>query len=117
MALDVEQIGYVYEGLLERTVVRAAEVTLDLDATKGAESPWVTLPEIEDAAAKGRDAIEKLFKDRTGSSASRIRNDLNKPVDDDAAEKLLTACYADRSARDRVRPYFHLLRIDPWGYR
>ena len=26
MALDVEQIGYVYEGLLDRTVVRAAEV-------------------------------------------------------------------------------------------
>ena len=25
-ALDVEQIGYVYEGLLERTVVRAKEV-------------------------------------------------------------------------------------------
>src|SRR6185503_283586 len=31
LALDVEQLGYVYEGLLERTVARAAEVTLDLD--------------------------------------------------------------------------------------
>ncbi len=30
-ALDVEQIGYVYEGLLERTVKRAAEVTLELN--------------------------------------------------------------------------------------
>jgi hypothetical protein len=116
MALDVEQIGYVYEGLLERTVVRATEVTLDLDATKGAKNPWVTLPEIEYAVAQGRDTLEKLFKERTESSASRVRNDLNKPVDDAAAEKLLTACHADRALRDRVKPYFHLLRTDPWGY-
>ncbi|CDZ55858.1 BREX-1 system adenine-specific DNA-methyltransferase PglX [Neorhizobium galegae] len=116
MALDVEQIGYVYEGLLERTVVRAAEVTLDLDATKDAKSPWIALPEIEDAAAGGRDAVEVLFKDRMESSASRIRNDLNKPLDDVASEKLLTACHANRSLRDRIAPYFHLLRTDPWGY-
>jgi len=42
-ALDVEQIGYVYEGLLERTVIRAREITLDLAATKSAKNPWVTL--------------------------------------------------------------------------
>ena len=53
LALDVEQIGYVYEGLLERTVVRAKEVTLDLDATKNAKNPWVSLPELDDAAAQG----------------------------------------------------------------
>lgn len=116
MALDVEQIGYVYEGLLERTVVRASEVTLDLAATKSAENPWVTLPEIEDAAARGQDALQKLLKERTESSASRVRNDLNRPVDDAAAEKLLTACHADRGLRDRVKPYFHFLRTDPWGY-
>lgn len=38
-ALDVEQIGYVYEGLLERTVKRTAEVTLELDGTKNAKAP------------------------------------------------------------------------------
>jgi len=116
LALDVEQIGYVYEGLLERTVVRAKEATLDLAATKSAKNPWVTLPELDDAAAKGRDAIEKLLQERTGSSASRVRNDLNKAVDEDAADKLLTACHADRSLRDRVRPYYHFLRTDRWGY-
>ena len=36
-ALDVEQVGYVYEGLLERTVKRTAEVTLELDGTKNAK--------------------------------------------------------------------------------
>jgi hypothetical protein len=115
-ALDVEQIGYVYEGLLERTVARASEVTLDLDATKNALNPWVSLSELDDAAAKGRAAIEALLKERTGSSASRVRNDLERVVDEGAADKLLSACHANRALRDRVKFYFHLLRTDPWGY-
>jgi hypothetical protein len=116
LALDIEQIGYVYEGLLERTVVRAKEATLDLDATKNAKTPWVSLPELDDAAAKGRHAVEELLKDRTASSASRVRNDLDKPVDEGSGDKLLTSCHADRSLRDRIRPYFHLLRTDRRGY-
>ncbi|MGA7385423.1 MAG: type IIL restriction-modification enzyme MmeI [Methylocella sp.] len=116
LALDIEQIGYVYEGLLERTVVRAKEATLDLDATKSAKNPWVSLPELDDAAATGRQAVEELLKERTGSSASRVRNDLDKVVDEGSADKLLSACHADPSLRDRIRPYFHLLRTDRWGY-
>lgn len=116
LALDIEQIGYVYEGLLERTVVRAKEVTLDLDATKNAKNPWVSLPELDDAAANSRPALEALLKERTGSSATRVNNDLGRPVDDADADKLLTACHADLKLRDRIRPYFHLLRTDRWGY-
>jgi len=116
LALDIEQIGYVYEGLLERTVVRAKESTLDLDATKNAKNPWVALAELDDAAAEGRPAIEALLKDRTGSSASRVRNDLDKTVDEGSADKLLMACHADQSLRDRIRRYFHFLRTDRWGF-
>jgi hypothetical protein len=116
LALDIEQIGHVYEGLLERTVVRAREVTLDLNATKNAKNPWVSLSELDDAIAKGRDAVEELLQDRTGSSMSRVRNDLDETVDDGSSDKLLTACHADRSLRDRVKPYFHLMRTDRWGY-
>ncbi|KAA1054430.1 Eco57I restriction-modification methylase domain-containing protein [Azospirillum argentinense] len=116
LALDIEQIGYVYEGLLERTVVRAQEVTLDLDATKDAKNPWVSLPELDDAIANGRQAVVDMLKERTGSSLSRIRSDLDKTVEDSATEKLLTACHGDRSLRDRIKPYCHLLRTDRWGY-
>lgn len=115
-ALDVEQIGYVYEGLLERTVVRAKEVTLDLDATKNAKKPWVTLDELDAAAVKGAEAVEELLKERTGSSKSRVTNDLEKKVEDAEADKLLTACHGDQALRDRVKPYFHFLRIDRWDY-
>lgn len=115
-ALDVEQIGYVYEGLLERTAKRAPEPILDLDATQKSKKPWVTLGELESAKLDDRDALEKLLEERTGSSTNRIRTALEKSVDEDAADKLLTACHGDQSLRDRIKPYIHLLRMDSWGY-
>ncbi|HHF0635751.1 TPA: type IIL restriction-modification enzyme MmeI [Pseudomonas aeruginosa] len=115
-ALDVEQIGYVYEGLLERTVKRTTDVTLELDATKNAQSPWVTLAELESARLDGAERLVALLRERSGSSESRVRNDLARLVDDTLAERLLTACHGDTVLRDRVRPFAHLLRTDPWGY-
>lgn len=115
-ALDVEQIGYVYEGLLERTVKRTDEVTLELDATKSAKTPWVTLAELDSARLDGSARSVELLQERSGSSASRVRSDLAKPVDDTLADRLLTVCQGDTKLRDRVKPYSHLLRTDPWGY-
>lgn len=115
-ALDVEQIGYVYEGLLERTVKRIVEVTLELDATKSAKTPWVKLTELESARLNGSAHLAELLQVRSGSSASRVSNDLAKAVDDTLSDRLLTACQGDTKLRDRVKPYAHLLRTDPWGY-
>jgi hypothetical protein len=115
-ALDVEQIGYVYEGLLERTVKRTAEVTLELDATKSAQSPWVTLAELESARLDGAERLAELLQQRSGSSASRVRNDLARPVDDALADRVLTACHGETTLRDRIKPFANLVRTDPWGY-
>lgn len=115
-ALDVEQIGYVYEGLLERTVKRTAVVTLELDGTKSAQSPWVTLAELESARLEGTERLAELLQQRSGSSASRVRNDLARPVDDSLADRVLTACHGNAALRDRIKPFGHLVRTDPWGY-
>ncbi len=115
-ALDVEQIGYVYEGLLERTVKRTAEVTLELDATKSAQLPWVTLAELESALLDGAERLAELLQERSGSSASRVRNDLRRPVDDVLSDRVLTACNGNTALRDRIKPFGHLVRTDPWGY-
>ena len=115
-ALDVEQIGYVYEGLLERTVKKATDVTLELDATRSAKKPWITLGELESARLDGQKRFESLLQERTGSSVSRIRNDLAKTVDETSSDKLLTACNGDEQLRDRLLPVFHLLQTDRWGY-
>ena len=45
-ALDIEQIGHVYEGLLDHTALRAGEPVLGLAGTKDKE-PEVGLAELE----------------------------------------------------------------------
>ena len=76
----------------------------------------MTLDELESAAEEGDKAVEALLKDRTGSSVNRVKNDLTKKVDEAAADKLLTVCHGDQALRDRIKPYFHFLRTDRWGY-
>ena len=114
-ALDVEQIGYVYEGLLEKTVVRATDVTLELTGSKSAKTPWVELKELASAELDGEAAVKKLLKDRTKSSAGRITSDLNKDLTDAQLDRLLAACHNDTELRDRIKSYYHFLRLDAWS--
>ena len=114
-ALDVEQIGYVYEGLLERTAIRTQDVILELDATKSAKKPWVTLAELNEKQYQGTTNIEGLFKERTGSSATRVTNDLAKDITESQAQQLLVACQNNEALKDQLLPYFHFVRLDAWG--
>lgn len=115
-ALDVEQIGHVYEGLLERTVKRVDDVTLELDSGAKAKSPRVTLGEIESARLDGPARVAELLKERSERSESAIRNALERAADDRLGARLLTVCRGDIGLRDRILPYAPLLRTDPWGY-
>ena len=115
-ALDVEQIGHVYEGLLERTVKRVDDVTLELDSGAKAKSPRVTLGELESARLDGPARVAELLKERSERSESAIRNALERASDDRLAARLLTVCRGDIGLRDRILPYVSLLRTDPWGY-
>jgi hypothetical protein len=51
-ALDIEQIGHVYEGLLDHTARRASEVMLGLSGGKGLE-PEIALSRLEELAGVG----------------------------------------------------------------
>lgn len=115
-ALDVEQIGYVYEGLLERTVERVNDVTLELDSSAKAKSPRVTLGEIESARIDGQERFIELLVERSERSDSVIRNALQRVADDRLSAHILTVCRGDTGLRDRILPYALLLRTDPWGY-
>lgn len=115
-ALDVEQIGHVYEGLLERTVKRVDDVTLELTSSAKAKNPRVTLGELESARLDGADRLVKLLKERSERSVSAVRNALQREPDERLAARLLTVCRGDEELRDRVLPYVALLRTDPWDY-
>ncbi|WP_177430944.1 MULTISPECIES: Eco57I restriction-modification methylase domain-containing protein [Pseudomonas] len=117
-ALDVEQIGYVYEGLLERTVKRTDAVTVELNGGKGAKKTIYAMADLEAWRAHGEDAFvrELASADALKRSASAIRKELARVVDAALINHLLTACHGDEALRDRLLPIANLLRTDPWGY-
>ena len=114
-SLDVEQIGHVYEGLLEYTVARVPKVTLGLQGSPKFRNPSLQLVELEDLRLDGGNAlVEKLFEG-TGRSKNAIQNALAKAVDDLLYAKLLRSCNNQPALAERVKPFVHLLRMDNWG--
>ncbi|MDH4185495.1 MAG: BREX-1 system adenine-specific DNA-methyltransferase PglX, partial [Nitrospira sp.] len=113
-ALDVEQIGHVYEGLLEHTVARVPQVTLGLKGSQKAKNPNVALAELESARLDGEAATVKLVVDITGRSESAIRNGLSTSADNTVFERVLGVCGGDTELAERIRPFTNLLRTDAW---
>ena len=111
-ALDIEQIGHVYEGLLDHTAKRATETTLSLIAAKGDE-PEVALSELERLRTKGEAELLKFLSDKdvTGRSENALKKALDNPVEGDAAKKIRAAC-GDESTYNRLRPFSALIRTD-----
>ncbi|PYE52973.1 type IIL restriction-modification enzyme MmeI [Deinococcus yavapaiensis] len=113
-ALDVEQIGHVYEGLLERTVARTTEPTLGLEGSKKARNPNVTLARLESAALDGEGKLVDFLVEVTGRSKSALAKAVKKDVDDHDRARLLRACEGDVALMERALPVAHLLRVDAW---
>lgn len=114
-ALDVEQIGHVYEGLLDQTAGRVEGVTLQLKGSSKARTPLVSLADLEKARGSGLDDLVKLLVERTERSEAAIRNELNTSPEKDDIGRLLTSCRGDAELRDRILPFVQLLANDPWG--
>lgn len=113
-SLDIEQIGHVYEGLLDHTAKRATEPVLGLAGTRDKE-PEIALAELETIAAKGEKELLKFLKDETGRSESALKKGLNGELDDQLASRFRTACQ-DSDVWKRVKPFAGLVRFDTVGY-
>jgi hypothetical protein len=115
-ALGVEQIGHVYEGLLDHTAHRAAEVVLGIRGTRSKE-PEIPLSTLEQLLAKGEDALLDHLKEETGRSLPALRKELNNTSVLDE-HKLLVACRQDEALLARLRQFAGLIREDsferPW---
>jgi len=114
-ALDVEQIGHVYEGLLEYTVGRVPRITLGLVGSQKAKNPDIALAELESARLDGEQALMGLLLETTGRSEPALRNALSREADDAQFHKLLQACGGDIALAERIKPFAGLLRTDNWG--
>lgn len=116
--LDVEQIGHVYEGLLDRTAARADQPLLGLI---GKNEAWLPLAEAEALLQRGKDLLAGRLASLTGSTPAAMGKLLagerkNSQAGASRLETLLTmACNGDRRLADRILPFAHLLRLDAFG--
>ena len=109
----MEQIGHVYEGLLDRTAVRASEPILGVKGTRGKERE-LPLAMLEPLSAQGRDKLLEFLKEETGRSLSALRGALDE-VNLPDEHKLLIACGHDTKLLERIRPFRNLVREDSFG--
>ena len=114
-ALDVEQIGHVYEGLLDHTAVRASEPVLGLTGTKDKE-PEIALVELEHQAARGDAALIDSLREQTGRSETTLRKALDTSNMSLDMAHLHAACGNDDALYKRVVPFAAIIRADDFGF-
>ncbi len=112
-ALDIEQIGHVYEGLLDHTAKRAPETILGLAGAKDKE-PEIPLSKLEEVATKGTADLVEYLHEETGKSDNSLTRLINDPSEIDE-HTLLIACGQDARLLQRVKPFAALLREDSFG--
>jgi hypothetical protein len=119
--LDVEQIGYIYEGLLGYTAERVDEPHLGLIGKAGSE-PEIPVAVLEDLAAEHADpkklaeAIRQWLKDHQPAaipaSATAIAKGLGAEPDPGAVSALRQTVGDDTALHGRVLPWLGLARLD-----
>lgn len=114
-ALDVEQIGHVYEGLLEHTVRRLPKDTLGLIGSQKAKNPNLTLAELESARLDGEESLISVVENATQRNRNAIANALGKATDDNTFGNVVAVCCGDMEFAKRIKPFTNLLRTDAWG--
>ncbi|MCU0549310.1 MAG: hypothetical protein MUC48_08180 [Leptolyngbya sp. Prado105] len=113
--LDIEQIGHVYEGLLDHTAVRATVPVLGLVGTRYQE-PEIELAELERYRAESEDKLWVFLKEQMGKSPAAIKKLLNAEIEPREVQRLRTACNNDPDLFDRVLPFAGLVRKDTLDY-
>src|SRR5262249_43749661 len=116
-SLDVEQIGHVYEGLLDHTARRAEEPVLGLAGTRGRE-PEIPLSKLEQLAgdchgasdqSRASEEFLEFLNQETGRSLPTLKRALEGPTEVDDHD-LLIVCGHDAQLISRIRRFANLLR-------
>lgn len=110
--LDVEQIGHVYEGLLEFSCLRVDEPYVGL---AGKFEPEIALSVVEAQAALDDEAWRKWLIAETGLTANQVTKALAAKPTPVQVAALHAACDNDSELADRTRPFWGLLRQDLRG--
>ncbi|MDQ1215814.1 Eco57I restriction-modification methylase domain-containing protein [Microbacterium arborescens] len=119
--IDVEQIGYMYEGLLGYTATVTPEVVLGILGTRG-EEPEIPLAKLEELGSTNSDRrklakairawIETDQPSAKPSSEAAIAKAIDAAVDPGIVSALTQAVGDDLDLRERVKPWLGLVRLD-----
>ena len=122
--IDVEQIGYIYEGLLGYTCTRAEETTLGLLGKEG-EEPEVPLSVVNELAERHTEdadlagaIIAWLKEDQPGAKPPSLKALAKALVSGDTlpdADRTLLAVTRDEALRADLRPWIGVIRRDLRG--
>ncbi len=123
-SLDVEQIGYVYEGLLDQDARRASEWVVSIAVSERdlrKDGPELALAELEEKHAQGAEVlaawlaekIKEMGANRSKASILKALAPLTGDALTDARRLIREAAGNDDAATDRLLPYARLLRLDP----
>ena len=122
--IDVEQIGYIYEGLLGYTCTRAEETVLGLVGKEGEEPelPLSVLNELAERHAEDADLagaiIAWLKEHQPGAKPSSLKALAKALVAGDTlpdADRALLAVTRDKALRADLRPWIGVIRRDLRG--
>lgn len=116
--VDVEQIGHIYERLLDHDAVVALHVVLGLKGKTG-EEPEIGLPELEAKLIDGPGALVAWLTNKDAVAAGRrvgtkkqVEKLLAEPVGQHLRAGLIQACQGDQNLAARIEPFAQLLRLD-----
>jgi hypothetical protein len=122
--IDVEQIGYIYEGLLGYTAVTVSETYLGLRGTTG-EEPELPLSTLDALAIKHRDSkslaagilawVEGDQPAAKPQSAAAISKAIGAKPEPNVVSALTQILGHDREQRDLILPWLALVRQDLRG--
>jgi methylase of polypeptide subunit release factors len=122
--IDVEQIGYIYEGLLGYTAVTVTETYLGLQGTAG-EEPELPLSVLEALRTKHRDPkslaagilawVESGQPAAKPKSAAAIVKAIDAKPEPNIVSALTQVLGHDRELRDRILPWLAIVRQDLRG--
>lgn len=113
--LDIEQIGHVYEGLLDHTAKRAATTILGLLGAGGTE-PQASLDTLEGKANRGEQELLDFLKEVTDLSVVTLQKKLAQRLEkQEERSRLMEACDNSQELFGHVLPLAGLLRKDSFG--
>ncbi len=116
--VDVEQIGHIYERLLDHDAVVAEHVVLGLKGKTG-EEPEIALPELEAKMFDGKEVLVAWLSNKDAVASGRrvgtkkqVEKMLADPLDRHLRSGLIQACQGDQNLAARIEPFANLLRLD-----